>query len=132
LKEDNNVDSNSFIRRVLDFLDDENHGLDALIDYLSFRLSMMAQERLQAETSETEEQGNQSNGLKIDHGINESARSNDGFNTMKRTASPNRRVPFIRPGLNDLLDNPASLKRRSRHMARLNMGATDMDIHVRR
>lgn len=103
------------IEWVKEFLDSENQGLDALVDYLSFRLSMMRHEqRIQEVLNESEE--------RISNTFNNTNGSNDtnskiGFNG------------FIRPGLGEILDSP-SLKRRSRHIAKLNMGASTDDIHV--
>lgn len=45
-----------YYRWVREFLDDDNQGLDALIDYLSFRLLMMRHEQRLLETrTESEE-----------------------------------------------------------------------------
>ncbi|XP_051156888.1 formin-like protein isoform X1 [Leptopilina boulardi] len=96
------------IEWVREFLDEENQGLDALIDYLSFRLLMMRHEqRLLEERHESEERLQSS-------GTGESSPLNNGC---------------LRPPLHDLKDSPG-VKRRSRHVARLNMGEAKDDIHV--
>uniref|UniRef100_A0A182YPG2 Uncharacterized protein n=1 Tax=Anopheles stephensi TaxID=30069 RepID=A0A182YPG2_ANOST len=106
------------IEWVKEFLDDENQGLDALIDYLSFRLAMMRHEqRILEAKSESDE------GLTTKE---TAANSSYGSNETNHKTVPNG---FMRPGLGDMLDSP-SIKRRSRHIAKLNMGLTTDDIHV--
>ncbi|XP_050073589.1 formin-like protein [Anopheles maculipalpis] len=106
------------IEWVKEFLDDENQGLDALIDYLSFRLAMMRHEqRILEAKSESDE------GLTTKE---TAANSSYGSNETNHKIVPNG---FMRPGLGDMLDSP-SIKRRSRHIAKLNMGLTTDDIHV--
>ncbi|XP_033225241.1 formin-like protein isoform X2 [Belonocnema kinseyi] len=96
------------IEWVREFLDEENQGLDALIDYLSFRLLMMRHEqRLLESRSESEERLQSS-------GTGDSSPLNNGC---------------LRPPLHELKDSPG-VKRRSRHVARLNMGEAKDDIHV--
>ncbi|XP_063973583.1 formin-like protein isoform X1 [Diachasmimorpha longicaudata] len=96
------------IEWVREFLDEENQGLDALIDYLSFRLLMMRHEqRLMESRTESEEKIQTS-------GVVENTSINNGC---------------LRPPLHDLKDSPG-VKRRSRHVARLNMGEAKDDIHV--
>ncbi|XP_017779314.1 PREDICTED: formin-like protein CG32138 isoform X2 [Nicrophorus vespilloides] len=98
------------IEWVREFLDGENLGLDVLIDYLNFRLGMMRHEQRIAEfRSESEEQLNHTN--------------NTTITTMDRTYNG-----YIRPPL-DVTDSP-SIKRRSKHVAKLNMGESKDDIHV--
>lgn len=133
------------IEWVKEFLDDENQGLDALIDYLSFRLSMMRHEqRIQeARRKEMEEENNLlvgSNGgaptntaisptSDGDQSLTEGHSSRDlSFNTSSRRRDDQQN--FIRPGLSNMLDSSPNLKRRSRHIAKLNMGASTDDIHV--
>ncbi|XP_059622727.1 formin-like protein isoform X1 [Phlebotomus argentipes] len=108
------------IEWVKEFLDEENQGLDALIDYLSFRLSMMRHEqRIQEARIESEE--------RLDATVNLSSSNATGSNEL---SSPTCVRPNgIRPGLGELIDSP-SVKRRSRHIAKLNMGASTDDIHV--
>ena len=43
-------------RWVREFLDDQNQGLDSLIDYLSFRLVMMRHEQRQTESRANSEE----------------------------------------------------------------------------
>lgn len=45
-----------FSRWVREFLDDQNQGLDSLIDYLSFRLVMMRHEQRQTESRANSEE----------------------------------------------------------------------------
>lgn len=50
-------------RWVREFLNDENHGLDSLIEYLSFRLVMMRHEQASESRNSSEENfGQSSNG----------------------------------------------------------------------
>lgn len=100
------------IEWVKEFLDDENQGLDALVDYLSFRLTMMRHERrIQEARTESEERLN-------------------GTITSSGSSSDTKSNGFLRPGLGELLSDSPNLKRRSRHIAKLNMGASTDDIHV--
>ncbi|XP_072755947.1 formin-like protein isoform X3 [Anoplolepis gracilipes] len=96
------------IEWVREFLDEENQGLDALIDYLSFRLLMMRHEQrlLESHTSSEEKLQTASTG--------DTSTLNNGC---------------LRPSLHELKDSPG-VKRRSRHVARLNMGEAKDDIHV--
>ncbi|XP_014471831.1 PREDICTED: formin-like protein CG32138 isoform X1 [Dinoponera quadriceps] len=97
------------IEWVREFLDEENQGLDALIDYLSFRLLMMRHEQrlLESHTSSEEKLQTGSTG-------GDTSPLNNGC---------------LRPPLHELKDSPG-VKRRSRHVARLNMGEAKDDIHV--
>ncbi|XP_049545138.1 formin-like protein [Anopheles darlingi] len=109
------------IEWVKEFLDDENQGLDALIDYLSFRLAMMRHEqRIQEAKSESDE------GLNPKDATSTGNNNSFGSNETNHKLIPNG---FMRPGLGDMMDSP-SIKRRSRHIAKLNMGLTTDDIHV--
>ncbi|KAJ8679565.1 hypothetical protein QAD02_015352 [Eretmocerus hayati] len=99
------------IEWVREFLDEENQGLDALIDYLSFRLLMMRHDqRLLESTTNSEEKIQQT----TTSGTSDSSPLNNGC---------------LRPPLHELKDSPG-VKRRSRHVARLNMGEAKDDIHV--
>ncbi|XP_077281286.1 formin-like protein isoform X4 [Temnothorax americanus] len=95
-------------RWVREFLDEENQGLDALIDYLSFRLLMMRHEQRLLESHTSSEEKLQT------AGTGDTSPLNNGC---------------LRPPLHDLKDSPG-VKRRSRHVARLNMGEAKDDIHV--
>lgn len=96
-----------------EFLDEENHGLDSLVDYLSFRLVMMRHEqRSQDFHSESDEQLSPKNST-----------------VTSSTSGDVKTNGFLRPSLEELIDSP-NLKRRSRHIAKLNMGASTDDIHV--
>ncbi|XP_034171159.1 formin-like protein isoform X1 [Osmia lignaria lignaria] len=96
------------IEWVREFLDEENQGLDALIDYLSFRLLMMRHEQRLLESHASSEE-------------------------KLQTAGPGDTSPLnngcLRPPIHELKDSPG-VKRRSRHVARLNMGEAKDDIHV--
>uniref|UniRef100_A0A182TBE5 Formin GTPase-binding domain-containing protein n=2 Tax=Neocellia TaxID=44535 RepID=A0A182TBE5_9DIPT len=84
------------IEWVKEFLDDENQGLDALIDYLSFRLAMMRHEqRILEAKSESDE------GLTTKE---TAANSSYGSNETNHKIVPNG---FMRPGLGDMLDSPS-------------------------
>lgn len=96
------------IEWVREFLDEENQGLDALIDYLSFRLLMMRHEQRLLESHTNSEEKLQT------AGTGDISPLNNGC---------------LRPPLQELKDSPG-VKRRSRHVARLNMGEAKDDIHV--
>ncbi|XP_076303912.1 formin-like protein isoform X3 [Lasioglossum baleicum] len=96
------------IEWVREFLDEENQGLDALIDYLSFRLLMMRHEQRLLECHTSSEEKLQT------AGSGDTSPLNNGC---------------LRPPLHELKDSPG-VKRRSRHVARLNMGEAKDDIHV--
>nr|CAI5834688.1 unnamed protein product [Callosobruchus analis] len=98
------------IEWVREFLNEENLGLDVLIDYLSFRLGMMRHEQRIAEsrTSSEEKLGTTnlpSTNLTID--------KSNGY----------MRMPIEMQG-------SPSLKRKSKHVAKLKMGDSKDDIHV--
>ncbi|XP_048508614.1 formin-like protein isoform X2 [Athalia rosae] len=96
------------IEWVREFLDEENQGLDALIDYLSFRLLMMRHEQRLLESRTESEERLQSGG------VGDTSTLSNGC---------------LRPPLHELKDSPG-VKRRTRHVARLNMGEAKDDIHV--
>ncbi|KAI4461818.1 formin-like protein [Holotrichia oblita] len=86
-------------------------GLDVLIDYLSFRLGMMRHEQRIADTlTESEERLNPQPGL-------------------NSTTTSEKQNGYIRPPL-DMSHSSPSMKRRSKHVAKLNMGESKNDIHV--
>lgn len=102
------------IEWVKEFLDEKNQGLDSLVDYLSFRLIMMRYEqRIEESQNDSDEQLNCPK-----NATNTSTNSND-----------TKSNGFLRPSLEELVDSP-NLKRRSKHVAKLNMGASTDDIHV--
>lgn len=138
------------IEWVKEFLDETNKGLDALVDYLSFRLQMMRHEqRVQDALSESDERlnlnhsgmgnndgmgpaslsgacgGNSTLGGISSSSLLESSRFQN-TNSLAFNAISNG---YLRPSLGDILDSP-SIRRRSRHIAKLNMGASTDDIHV--
>lgn len=90
-------------------MNEENLGLDVLIDYLSFRLAMMRHEQRVAESRTASEE-----------------RLNPTFNT---TNTSDRSNGYTRPSLAEITDSP-SIKRRTKHVAKLNMGESKDDIHV--
>lgn len=112
------------IEWVKEFLDEKNLGLDALIDYLSFRLQMMQQEHLIQENFPDKDEKNN-----LFNSSNNNISSTNLNNTNGTSSRYSTSSGFTRPGLSDLLNSPSS-KRRSRHIIRLNMGATTDDIHV--
>ncbi|KAH8379735.1 hypothetical protein KR009_006871 [Drosophila setifemur] len=144
------------IEWVKEFLDDTNQGLDALVDYLSFRLQMMRHEqRLQGALCASEERLNLTNGGDggevvglgnssslspgggggvggpMTHHGGSAGLANGSLLLDSRQQQHGQHVSygFLRPTIADALDSP-SLKRRSRHIAKLNMGAATDDIHV--
>lgn len=111
------------IEWVKEFLDDQNQGLDSLVDYLSFRLQMMRYEQQIIDEQSMEFQDISDVQLRNSTGnIN-----NNSHNTS------HSRLTLIalttRPELNEMLSSP-SPKHRSRHIQKLNMGSTTDDIHV--
>ncbi|TMW51563.1 hypothetical protein DOY81_003350 [Sarcophaga bullata] len=127
------------IEWVKEFLDETNKGLDALVDYLSFRLQMMRHEqRVQEALTESDERLNLNNSNMSGDGLGTSAcvSSNiGGISNVSLTESSRYQSNhysfngFLRPALAEVLDSP-NIKRRSRHIAKLNMGASTDDIHV--
>ncbi|XP_057654927.1 formin-like protein isoform X1 [Diorhabda carinulata] len=99
------------IEWVREFLNEENLGLDVLIDYLSFRLGMMRHEQRINESRTTSEEK-----LTGQNSLNHNQTLVDKSNG------------YIRAPL-EMQDSP-SLKRRSKHVAKLNMGDSKDDIHV--
>lgn len=87
------------------------------MDYLSFRLTMMRHEqRIEEARAESEEDRINLNATLTSSGSSSNDTKSNGF---------------LRPGLGELLatDSP-NVKRRSRHVSKLNMGASTDDIHV--
>lgn len=130
------------IEWVKEFLDETNKGLDALVDYLSFRLQMMRHEqRVQEALSESDERlninssvlGNMtSDGLGTSAGVSSNIGGLSNVSLTESSRYQNTHYSFngfLRPALAEVLDSP-NIKRRSRHMAKLNMGASTDDIHV--
>lgn len=111
------------IEWVKEFLDDQNQGLDALVDYLSFRLQMMRYEQQIQDSCFDDSQER----------ISSQHLSSSTGNINNNTSSSQNRLTMIsttnRPELNEMLSSP-STKRRSRHIQKLNMGTTTDDIHV--
>ncbi|XP_001353541.3 formin-like protein isoform X3 [Drosophila pseudoobscura] len=135
------------IEWVKEFLDDSNQGLDALVDYLSFRQQMMQHEqRLQGAHCASEERLNITSGgdggdlvLGQNSSLSppQSQPHNGGLGMANGSLllldsarqQQHASYGFLRPTIADAMDSP-SLKRRSRHIAKLNMGAATDDIHV--
>lgn len=136
------------IEWVKEFLDDTNQGLDALVDYLSFRLQMMRHEqRVEVTLTESEERLNVNNTTSArksndcDENTHKISITNSNLLTDSSSSSsryhqnsnpsPLNTIAngFLRPSLTEVLDSP-NIKRRSRHIAKLNMGASTDDIHV--
>lgn len=111
------------IEWVREFLNEQNQGLDVLIDYLSFRLSMMRHEqRIALARSQSSDGINQVNTT-----TSECSGPTDGGSTM--SASWRRRARSADAECEGAA-SPAVARRRTRHAARLNMGASTDDIHV--
>lgn len=111
------------IEWVKEFLDDQNQGLDALVDYLSFRLQMMRYEQQIQDGLNDSQEGISSQHLSASTG---------NINNNTHSSSHNRLTiisTINRPELNEMLSSP-STKRRSKHIQKLNMGTTTDDIHV--
>ncbi|KAK7791545.1 hypothetical protein R5R35_008345 [Gryllus longicercus] len=98
------------IEWVKEFLNDENQGLDHLIEYLSFRLMMMRHEQRISESQNNSEE-----------------RLNGSGSASGHTSSPSHNG-YLRPSL-EVFDSPG-IRRRTRHVAKLNMGEAKDDIHV--
>lgn len=118
------------IEWVKEFLNDKNQGLDSLVDYLSFRLSMMRHEQRNQEAKiESNERLNN-----VTAGTMSSGSSVVGADSTFQSTKSNGvgvNASLLRPGLSELLtETSPNLKRRSRHIAKLNMGASTDDIHV--
>lgn len=94
-------------------------GLDVLIDYLSFRLGMMRHEQRIAESRTTSEE-------RLNPNLIHQKGSDMAVNIEKLQQSNNG---YMRPTLLELTDSP-SIKRRVKHIAKLNMGESKDDIHV--
>lgn len=99
------------IEWVREFLNEENLGLDVLIDYLSFRLGMMRHEQRIAESRTGSEE-----------------RLNPNSNNNSNTQGSDKQNGYVKTS-SDVPDSP-SIKRRSKHVAKLNMGESKDDIHV--
>jgi formic-like protein len=107
---------------VKEFLDDQNQGLESLVDYLSFRLQMMRYEQHVQDNMEDSQERISSQQLN---------NSSPNINNNTHSSSNNRLTMITpnRPELNDMLSSP-STKRRSRHIQKLKLGSTTDDIHV--
>ncbi|CAH2048825.1 unnamed protein product, partial [Iphiclides podalirius] len=111
------------IEWVREFLNEQNQGLDVLIDYLSFRLSMMRHEqRIALARSQSSDGINQANTTTSD-----CSGPTEGGGTLGATW---RRRARSADGEAEGGASPAVARRRTRHAARLNMGASTDDIHV--
>ncbi|KAG8222413.1 hypothetical protein J437_LFUL004872 [Ladona fulva] len=108
------------IEWVREFLDEQNNGLDVLIDYLSWRLMMMRHEQriLESRLESSEERLHSSiPGSCVGHG--------NGTGPVRPSLLIHQQLfPKENNG-----DSPGA-KRRSRHVAKLNMGEAKDDIHV--
>ncbi|XP_045517192.1 formin-like protein isoform X1 [Pieris brassicae] len=111
------------IEWVREFLNEHNQGLDVLIDYLSFRLSMMRHEqRIALARSQSTDGINQVNTTTSD-----CSGPTEGSATLSSTW---RRRARSADSEIEGAGSPAVARRRTRHAARLNMGASTDDIHV--
>lgn len=107
-------------RWVREFLNEENLGLDVLIDYLNFRLLMMRHEQRINESRNASEE-------RLNPGMANGAGGGSGQNVMS-VHHDNKQNGYLRPPL-EIIDSPG-IKRRSKHVAKLNMGDSKDDIHV--
>lgn len=110
------------IEWVKEFLDDQNQGLDSLVDYLSFRLQMM---RYEQQIIDEQMEFQELSDIQLRN-------STGNINNNSHSTSQNRLTLIAlttRPELNEMLSSP-SPKHRSRHIQKLNMGSTTDDIHV--
>ncbi|KAL4719300.1 hypothetical protein ACJJTC_008222, partial [Scirpophaga incertulas] len=124
------------IEWVREFLNEQNQGLDVLIDYLSFRLSMMRHEqRIALARSQSSDGINQLNttssecttSAPLEGGGAGTAVGGVGScaaSWRRRARSADADAELAGPA------SPAAARRRSRHAQRLNMGAATDDIHV--
>ncbi|KAL0838572.1 hypothetical protein ABMA28_016671 [Loxostege sticticalis] len=112
------------IEWVREFLNEQNQGLDVLIDYLSFRLSMMRHEqRIALARSQSSDGTNQgANTTSSDCTTPADASSTLNASWRRRARSTDAEL--------EAAGSPAVARRRTRHAARLNMGASTDDIHV--
>ncbi|XP_046965596.1 formin-like protein isoform X1 [Vanessa cardui] len=111
------------IEWVREFLNEQNQGLDVLIDYLSFRLSMMRHEqRIALARSQSTDAINQANTTTSD-----CSAPTEMSGTLSATW---RRRARSADSDGEAVGSPAAARRRTRHAARLNMGASTDDIHV--
>lgn len=108
------------IEWVREFLNEENLGLDVLIDYLSFRLLMMRHEQRINESRNASEE-------RLNPGMGNGPGGGSGQNVMS-VHHDNKQNGYLRPPL-EIIDSPG-IKRRSKHVAKLNMGDSKDDIHV--
>lgn len=90
---------------------------------------MRHEQRIQEAKSESEERLNANNTTTSSNIANTTTGNNHETNNKGQTTSTTVVNGFLRPSLGDVLDSP-SIKRRSRHIAKLNMGASTDDIHV--
>lgn len=101
-------------------------GLDVLIDYLSFRLGMMRHEQRIAESrTPSEERLNPSS-------LNNTTTSSANNTTSNTINIDNNKINgcYMRPSVIDISGDSPSMKRRTKHVAKLNMGESKDDIHV--
>ncbi|XP_045448026.1 formin-like protein [Melitaea cinxia] len=111
------------IEWVREFLNEQNQGLDVLIDYLSFRLSMMRHEqRIALARSQSTDAIHQANTTTSD-----CSGPTEASGTLSATW---RRRARSADSDGETVGSPAVARRRTRHAARLNMGASTDDIHV--
>ncbi|XP_053609706.1 formin-like protein isoform X2 [Plodia interpunctella] len=111
------------IEWVREFLNEQNQGLDVLIDYLSFRLSMMRHEQRIALARSQSSDG-------INQGANTTTSDCSAPTDPSATLNASWRRRARSSDTEDGAASPAVARRRTRHAARLNMGASTDDIHV--
>ncbi|XP_071446409.1 formin-like protein [Hetaerina americana] len=116
------------IEWVREFLDEQNNGLDVLIDYLSWRLIMMRHEQriIESRLESSEERISSSLPRSCVGGGNHNSQQHQGNGTGPSRPSLLLHQQLLPP---TGTDSPGA-KRRSRHVAKLNMGEAKDDIHV--
>lgn len=106
------------IEWVREFLNESNLGLDSLVDYLSFRLVMMRHEQRLTESRTNSEE-------RVGSPIGDKSSA-----VISPVSNHSHLNGFIHTnGVNSILTSP-NLKKRSKHIQKLNMGQAEDDIHV--
>ena len=105
-----------FIRWVREFLNEENQGLDVLIDYLSFRLLMMKHELKVGEENDWEEVIKE----KLSYGGGNNGIISISQQQTLRLSDKAGKIEVSSP----------RMKRASKHEKKLKMGDSKDDIHV--
>ena len=134
-------------RWVREFLSDENRGLDVLVDYLNFRLMMMRQEH-RIKTANSEEsvlnynnnvvqncnkfQGHHSQQQQQQNLYHNHQQQQLPLQIQYQQQQPSSNGTMSKAAISDFSNNSDSptARRRSKHVAKLNMGEAQDDIHL--